>query len=398
MIVSSHSENNESKSERNDRDKYRMPTEGDDAPVIVTSKSESNESQSERNDRHRYRIRNASLFNFVYPNHITDKYELLEVLGHGTFGVVRKCKNIVTGEEFALKTILKEKIPDVELLKTEITILLEVDHPHIIKLYDVYEDVINVFLVTELCTGGELYDRVVEKTRSPEGHFSEFCAARIIRNVLRGIRYCHEEKNIVHRDLKPENFLLSDRTDDAQVKIIDFGLSTHAKRSSIMHQQVGTIYYVAPEVLSGSYNEKVDIWSIGVVAYVLLCGFPPFNGGDEVLTYDLVKAGNVTFPSPAWDHISEEAVAFIKRLLELDPEKRPSASEALEDPWLKHEKVQPHGMAWAASFIPKFYRHASHPGHKHHVRHLDVEKKSMFSKFLSRSRSKHVPIRQSHSV
>lgn len=201
MIVSSHSENNESRSERNGRDKHRMPTEGDDVPVAVTSKSENNESQSERNDRHRYRIRNASLFNFVYPNHITDKYELLEVLGHGTFGVVRKCKNIVTGEEFALKTILKEKIPDVELLKTEITILLEVDHPHIIKLYDVYEDVINVFLVTELCTGGELYDRVIEKTRSPEGHFSEFCAARIIRNVLRGIRYCHEEKNIVHRDL-----------------------------------------------------------------------------------------------------------------------------------------------------------------------------------------------------
>mmetsp|Transcript_15108 Transcript_15108/g.31105 ORF Transcript_15108/g.31105 Transcript_15108/m.31105 type:complete len:208 (+) Transcript_15108:270-893(+) len=165
----------------------------------------------------------ASIFNFVYPNDIINKYTLGGVLGQGTFGVVQRCVNIRTGESFALKTILKSKVPNVSLLKREIEILTEVDHPHIIKLVDVYEDISNVYLVTELCTGGELYDRIVEKTNSPKGHFSECDAARILKNILMGIRYCHEEKNIVHRDLKPENFLLTDETDNAQVKIIDFG-------------------------------------------------------------------------------------------------------------------------------------------------------------------------------
>jgi serine/threonine protein kinase len=130
-----------------------------------------------------------------------------------------------------------------------------------------------------------------------------------------------------------------------------------------------------------NYNEKADIWSIGVVAYVLLCGYPPFNGGSEFLTYDLVKAGEIVFPSPSWDHISEGAVGFVQRLLVLDPEQRPSASQALEDPWLKQEKVQPHGLAWAASFIPKLSRHASNVEEHHYVKHVDEEKRSMFASF-----------------
>ena len=165
------------------------------------SSSTTTKEQNDHEKHHRHRTKNASFFNFVYPNNVTEKYELLDVIGQGSFGVVRKCQNIETGEAFALKAILKEKMPDIELLRTEVTILKEVDHPHIIKLYDVYEDIATVYLITELCTGGELYDRVVEKTHSPEGHFSEFCAARIIRNILSGIQYCHEEKNIVHRDL-----------------------------------------------------------------------------------------------------------------------------------------------------------------------------------------------------
>jgi len=177
------------------------------------------EQQNGCEKHHRHGTKNDSFFNFVDPNNVTEKYKVLDVIGQGSFGVVHKCQNIETGEAFALKAILKEKVPDIELLRTEVTILKEVDHPHIIKLYDVYEDNDTVYLITELCTGGELYDRVVEKTHSPEGHFSEFCAARIIRNILSGIQYCHEEKNIVHRDLKPENFLLTDRTDDAQVKV-----------------------------------------------------------------------------------------------------------------------------------------------------------------------------------
>jgi len=346
-------------------------------------------SSGKHNDRNNVRTKQASIFNFVYPNDITNKYTLKDVLGQGTFGVVRKCENIKTGEEFALKTILKAKVSDVEQLNREIKILKEVDHPHIIKLYDVYEDINNVYLVTELCTGGELYDRVVEKTHSKEGHFSEFDAAKIIRNILLGIQYCHEEKHIVHRDLKPENFLLTDKTDDAQVKMIDFGLSTHTNASKLMHSQVGTIYYVAPEVLTGDYNEKVDIWSIGVVAYVMLCGYPPFNGGNEYLTYELVKVGDVKFPSPSWDHISEGAISFLKTLLNLDPDERVSAAEALEDPWLNQEKVHPYGLAWVASFIPHMsYFHADH----HRVKHTDKEKRSKFANFM-----KHVKAKKTHA-
>ena len=188
----------------------------------------------------------GSIFNGIFPEDVKEKYELKEVLGKGTFGLVRRCVD-ESGKSYALKTILKAKVPDAEILKREIEIMRQVDHPHIIRLYDVFEDDKNIFLVTELCTGGELYDRVVDKTMSNE-HFSEYDAARITRNILSAIQYIHE-KGVAHRDLKPENFLLEDETDEAAVKIIDFGLSRFNNDRDGMKTRVGTIYYVAPEVL-----------------------------------------------------------------------------------------------------------------------------------------------------
>eukprot|EP00934_Nitzschia_sp_Nitz4_P000663 Nitzschia sp. Nitz4//scaffold104_size75438//14107//15694//NITZ4_005652-RA/size75438-snap-gene-0.119-mRNA-1//-1//CDS//3329532374//663//frame0 len=283
---------------------------------------------------------------------IKRKYTLLERIGQGTFGVVRKCRNIETGEICAVKSILKDKVPDLELLKKEVELLSEVDHPHIIKLYDVFEEEKTIHLVTELCSGGELYDRVVEKSHSPEHHFSEYDAARILRNILDAIAYCHDVKNICHRDLKVENFLLLNDQDDAPVKIIDFGLSRF-NHDNIMTSRVGTVYYVAPEVLSSSkYTNKCDIWSIGVIAYVLLCGFPPFHGNSEPQTLRLVKEAKVKFPSPIWDDVSQDAREFIMYLLNRDPDKRPTAREALEHPWLSHRKVQPKGLSYFASFLP----------------------------------------------
>mmetsp|Transcript_16141 Transcript_16141/g.26229 ORF Transcript_16141/g.26229 Transcript_16141/m.26229 type:complete len:269 (+) Transcript_16141:74-880(+) len=251
-----------------------------------------------------------NIFNGKYPENVTEKYKLKELLGQGTFGLVRRCEDS-KGESYALKTILKSKVPETNVLKREIEIMQEVNHPHIVRLYDVYENDKNIFLVTELCTGGELYDRVVDKTVNNE-HFTEYDAARITRNILSAISYIHE-KGIVHRDLKPENFLLKDETDEAAVKIIDFGLSRWFANSDKdgMKSRVGTIYYVAPEVLSApSYTQACDIWSIGVVTYVLLVGFPPFNAGNERLTYDLVTEGKLVFPSPAWDDISPEGTIF----------------------------------------------------------------------------------------
>lgn len=176
-----------------------------------------------------------SIFNGIFPQDVKEKYELKEVLGQGTFGIVRRCE-VRNGEDgdgddgdknknksYALKTILKSKVPDTNILKREIEIMRHVNHPHIIRLYDVFEDDKNIFLVTELCTGGELYDRVVEKTLSND-YFSEYDAARMTRNILYAIEYIHSQ-GVAHRDLKPENFLLEDESDEAAIKIIDFGLS-----------------------------------------------------------------------------------------------------------------------------------------------------------------------------
>jgi len=329
----------------------------------------------------------------AYPTDIRDKYLLMdEVLGEGSFGTVRKCRLLGGNLVRALKTIDKSKLPDATQLRREVDILLNVDHPHIIKLYDVYEDATHIYLVSELCSGGELYDRVVEKTKSKEGHFSEFTAARIIRNILSAISYCHDVKKIVHRDLKPENFLLTDKTDNAQVKVIDFGLSRYS--SDRMKSQVGTIYYVAPEVLFGEYTSKADIWSIGVVSYVLLCGFPPFNAGSEGLTYNVVKEGTVKFPSPAWDKVSAPAIAFVKRLLDKDPDRRPSAAQALRDPWINHEKVvSPFKRIWHGTFVS---RESTVAQGQTKLVYADHDRRDAFEKQLSTIKLQKKPKKKKH--
>jgi calcium-dependent protein kinase len=307
-----------------------------------------------------------------------------------------------TKKLFAVKSILKSKIQDVDVLRREIDILSEVDHPHIIHLEEVFEDANHLHLVTELCTGGELYDRVIEKAQSPEKHFSEMDAARIIRNILDAIRYIHDEKQIVHRDLKPENFLLLDKSDDSPVKIIDFGLSRRDD-VGVMRSRVGkylrelsvsfgivlsligryfffigTVYYVAPEVLFDDYTNKCDIWSIGVISYILLSGHPPFLGSTERETLQFVQESVISFPSPDWDDVSQKAIEFVSYLLQRDPETRPTASEALEHPWLQRDDIDPPGVSRRASFAGdlKDFRHAS--GNK---LQLKSPKRSTFQKF-----------------
>jgi calcium-dependent protein kinase len=174
---------------------------------------------------------------------------LEDIIGTGSFGTVRKCRDKVTGELFACKTIRKDRVEDPQILRNEIDLLAQVRHPHIIQFMDVYEDSQQIHIVTELCTGGELYDRVVEKAESEEKHFEERDAARIIRDILDAIAYCHDH-HIVHRDLKPENFLLKDESEDADVKIIDFGLSRKDEMPyGIMSSRVGTCTRVG---MSGS--------------------------------------------------------------------------------------------------------------------------------------------------
>ena len=257
-------------------------------------------------------------------------------IGHGHYGVVRKCMNRKTNGWYAIKSIRKSKVGKVDVLKREVALLKECDHPNIIQLVEVHEDQKYLHLITELCTGGELFDRIIEKTQSDEGHFSERDAANLVQCILDAIAYCHDQKGIVHRDLKPENFLFSSRDEDAVIKIIDFGLSRHDDmQAGIMNTKVGTPYYVAPEVLNREYTKSCDIWSIGVITYILLCGYPPFYGDTDNQIFDSVRTGRFDFPSPDWDGISDNAKDFICALLRRDPSKRLSASKALKHTWIR---------------------------------------------------------------
>lgn len=191
-------------------------------------------------------------------------------MGSGAFGEVRKCIDKRSGAERAVKIIDRQGMSEKEsaMLEREIEILKEFDHPNIVKLYEAYLDKKRYFLVTELCTGGELFDQIIKKP-----YYSERDAALVLKQVLMAVAYCHS-KNIVHRDLKPENLLLQAEGagSGSVIKVIDFGTSMKYDPSKKMKQTYGTPYYIAPEVLEGNYDNKCDIWSCGVIMYILLSG------------------------------------------------------------------------------------------------------------------------------
>jgi len=195
----------------------------------------------------------------------------------------------------------------------------QIDHPNIVKLYEVYDEKTKLYLVLEMMTGGELFDRIVEKES-----YNEAEAAMVVRPMVDAIRYCHA-MGVVHRDLKPENLLYSSPQPDAIIKISDFGLAKVIS-NDLMTTACGTPGYVAPEILSGKgYDMSVDYWSIGVIMYVLLCGYPPFYEDSNEKLFELIKAGKLEFPSPQWDSISEAAKDLIRHLLNIDPKHRYTA-------------------------------------------------------------------------
>ncbi len=183
----------------------------------------------------------------------------------------------------------------------------------------------------ELCLGGELFDRIISNIENGKP-FTEEEGAIIFRQMMSAINYCHKN-NIVHRDLKPENLLCLDKSPNSPIKVIDFGMSKICDPNDIMFEKVGTSYYIAPEVLDGMYDEKCDIWSAGVILYILLCGYPCFNGETDEQIYKEIKKKKFDFPSPEWDVISDNAKNLIKKMLTDAPE-RISAEEVLKDPWV----------------------------------------------------------------
>ncbi|KAL3914792.1 MAG: hypothetical protein SGPRY_007495 [Prymnesium sp.] len=202
-----------------------------------------------------------------------------------------------------------------------------------VKMYAVYETETHLFLCLELLTGGELFDRIISK-----GHYSEDDARKLTVTLVEAVQYLHS-LGIAHRDLKPENILLKDEKEDAPIKITDFGLSKifadDLAGEVVMKTACGTPGYVAPEVLTHEiYSEQVDMWSIGVIVYILLCGFPPFYGDNDAQMFKKIKAGSYKFLTPYWDPISAEAKDFVSKLLVVDPKKRMTSVEALKHPWV----------------------------------------------------------------
>lgn len=264
------------------------------------------------------------------------RYKVLGMLGSGSFGKVYKVQHLATTQLRAVKAIQKQlsrKQNSEDLFFSEVEILRRLDHPNILRIYEVLEDDKYYYVISELCEGGELFTYITKRKR-----LDERLAACVMRQVLSAVAYCHDH-NVVHRDLKPENLLLDTCTGNQQeevhIKLIDFGTSCFYGDNQRLKKVLGTPFYIAPEVLQGSYNEKCDIWSCGVILYILLCGFPPFSGTDDAAIMRKVSTGKYSFVHRNWRNVSSDAKSLITRMLSMDPKVRPSALHCLQDPWLQ---------------------------------------------------------------
>ena len=265
---------------------------------------------------------------------LTNYYKVIKSLGKGSYGKVYEVKNKTTGEIRACKQLSKSNLSNLKKFEKEIELLIKTDHPNIIKLYEVFEDDRFIYLIMEKCKGGELFDRIINHIQSNK-MYTEKDAAKIFQQLMSSIVYCHDN-GIVHRDLKPENILYINEGDEINnpIKVIDFGLSRNFDYKSKMNTKVGTAYYVAPEVLDGNYNEKCDVWSAGVILYILLSGEPPFNGPNDREIYKAISKMIYQFPYNKWKKISKNAIDLIEKCL-VPEDKRISAKEVLEHPWFK---------------------------------------------------------------
>ena len=319
---------------------------------------------------------------FFKKSDLKKNYEIGDQLGSGNFAVVKKAinkqKDSKIPKEVAIKIIDKAKVEDMGDITREIEIMQDISHPNVINLFEIFDEPKKMNLVMELVTGGELFDRIVAK-----GSYSEKDAAQCLKELCSALKYLHEKK-IVHRDLKPENLLYDSPAEDAKIKVADFGLARVVTGKDMMKTACGTPgcarrppprpprarrplppaarraptpaarpppaaaaarrspppppprSYVAPEILKnqGYDSGAVDMWSTGVILYILLCGFPPFYEEELPALFDQILHARYDFPSPWWDSISKEAKSLVQALLTLDPKKRMTADEVLKQPWV----------------------------------------------------------------
>ncbi|XP_035034436.1 serine/threonine-protein kinase DCLK1 isoform X1 [Hippoglossus stenolepis] len=268
------------------------------------------------------------------PSYISDRYKVGRMLGDGNFAVVRECVEHTTGREYALKIINKGKCRGKEhMIQNEVAILRRVKHPNIVLLIEEVDTYNELYLIMELVKGGDLFDAITSANR-----YTERDASGMLYNLASAIKYLHS-LNIVHRDIKPENLLVYEHADGSKsLKLGDFGLATVL--DGPLYTVCGTPTYVAPEIIAETgYGLKVDIWAAGVITYILLCGFPPFRGSsdDQEVLFDQILMGQLEFPLPYWDNVSETAKELIRSMLEVEVDQRYSSLQVLEHPWVTDE-------------------------------------------------------------
>jgi tRNA A-37 threonylcarbamoyl transferase component Bud32 len=268
---------------------------------------------------------------------VEECYEIGKKIGDGNFAEVKECVHRETKKMYALKVIDKSKTrgaKETRMIENEVNTMRAVKHPNCVRLYDVFDTEDELFLVMEMVKGGDLFDRIVEKQKYPESD-----AVRLVRNMATALHHLHS-RNIIHRDLKPENLLVTqDKMGRDTLKLADFGLSMIVTKP--LRTICGTPTYVAPEIISESpdgYGLQVDLWATGVIAYIMLCGFPPFSSAskNQKDLFRKIKLGRFSFPSPYWDGISEEAKDLIRNLLKVDPKERYTAEQLLAHPWISN--------------------------------------------------------------
>lgn len=277
-------------------------------------------------------------------------YRLKGSIGQGSFATVYEADLIEEGRQtesgfpipsvVAIKAIDKSKIPDDEipLLKEEVTIMQKLNHENCVRLLEFFDEENYFYLVLELVRGGEVFDQIVAKN-----YYNEKEAAHAVRQVARALAYL-EEQGIVHRDVKPENLIYESNDTDANIKLTDFGLAKDISKFNTdkpLSDPCGTPGYVAPEILSGvKYGCKVDTWALGVILYIMLCGYPPFYSEDQQELFRAIKDGKYAFDSPYWDEVSDAAKSVVRKLLVLDQDKRLSANQVLQEPWVANPDAQ----------------------------------------------------------
>lgn len=314
---------------------------------ISTSTSTSTSQHTVKSIKQKQSIKSTTsaikITNLITKNNtpMVNNYKILSKLGKGSFGSVYKVQNIFTEKIYAMKVIQKYFVTyqdgDQSFLK-EIEILMKVEHPNIIKIYEYYIDEINYYLIIEYVSGGELFDFISRDTS-----FTEHKIKKIMKQIFQALSYLHSN-NIVHRDIKCENILIECSDDngdnnDFNIKLIDFGTCNYISKNEHLTVKVGSPYYIAPEVLERNYNNKCDIWSAGVLLYILLIGFPPFNGKTQDDIFNSIQRGTINTQLPEWNKLSSLTKDFLLQLLCNDSTLRLSAQECLKHPWLQDEST-----------------------------------------------------------